>query len=138
MDGFNPKSPLEYALGKFVEEGSEVIQAVEKIRTFGLTNRHRNEGINIAKLQSEISDWIGALQQVNLELGLFGHQPLIINDITAIRQKMIKIHKFSQQSRHLGLLSGPLRFPHRSSLYFFEPGDVPPTEFTPRLPDLPS
>lgn len=123
--------PLFYALGKVSEEAGEITQAVEKIKCFGLSGRYPDGTQNLTKLQDEITDLMGAVEQVNLELIALKLSPLNLYNLSGIRQKMIKIHKYSALSIRRNILRSTLQRPSPDSPYFFGNDDVPPLEQSP-------
>lgn len=106
---FNPKTPIEYMLGKVSEECSEITQIIEKIRTFGFGSLDPKSGRNNHQLlQAEILDFHGSLIQLNAELNAAGLPPLTLDDVPALSAKLDKIERYSLISIRDGLLERPL------------------------------
>lgn len=103
---------LEYALDCVSEEASEIIQAIGKIKRFGLRDKRTpTHHPNIDILQAEILDLIGALRQLNIELFNVEENPIRIDIEPAIQAKIAKIHRYSELSITNGCLSEPLSRP---------------------------
>lgn len=106
---FNPKTPLEYVLGLLEEEAGEVIQAVEKLRRFGLEGRYPDTGrTNFEQLQLELIDLRAIELQVDLELQKLDLPPLAAFRPDLIRRKLEKVYRLSRLSQANGLLEGDL------------------------------
>lgn len=107
---FNPKTPVDYLLGKLSEECGEIIQAIEKVRTFGFSSLERRSGRNnFERLQLEILDFRGTLTQLNAELDKDGLPMFTVNHHSTIIAKMAKIRHYSEYSIEMGLLASPLQ-----------------------------
>lgn len=101
---FNPKSPLECALGLIEEECSEIIQIIEKIRRFGLDSKKGDVGpTNIEHLQKELLDLRGSITQTNAELLKVGRQTLTLRNKAAVKKKLEKVRFYSEISMCEGL-----------------------------------
>lgn len=106
---FNPKSPVDYMLGKLSEECAEIIQAIEKVRIFGFCGVYHGTGRgNFEQLQLELLDFRGTLAQLNAELDRAGLPMFALNHHSTIIGKMAKIRGYSEFSIENGLLASPL------------------------------
>lgn len=106
---FNPKSPVDYMLGKLSEECSEIIQAIEKARIFGFSGVYPDTGrTNFDQIQLELLDFRGTLVQLNAELSRAGLPMMSLNHLPTIIGKINKIQQYSAWSLRSGLLAEPL------------------------------
>lgn len=105
------KTPFEYVLGIVSEEATEVIGAIEKIRRFSAGNlpcSRTGKITNLAALQDEVTDLLGSIEQLNLEIKRLGGPIIDLNDGQGKMERMLKIQRTSARSLEAGVLGQPL------------------------------
>jgi hypothetical protein len=121
----NALSPLQHALVVLGEEAAEVSegamdiaqraarisQIAQKALRFGIEDYHPiKRMINLAHMQDELSDLMGAIRLFNVELEKAGLPPLRTDDEARIQRKMNRIVIYSDRSLRSGKLSGFLDY----------------------------
>lgn len=92
----------EYLLNCLSEECAEIIQAVSKIQRFGLHSDYVGK-TNLDVLRSEIYDLRGVIAELDCstEVGSFD----TLGSSKAVADKQLKLRKYMEMSRELGLLT---------------------------------
>lgn len=121
----NALSPLQHALVVLGEEATEISvsaseiaqrsatisQVAQKALRFGISDVHPiKKMINLAHMQEELSDFIGAIRIFNAELEKAGLPPLRLDDEARIQRKMNRIVCYSDRSLRSGKLSNFLDY----------------------------
>lgn len=121
----NALSPMQHALVVLGEEATEISvsasevaqraatisQVAQKALRFGIEDFHPiKRMINLAHMQEELSDFIGAIRVFNAELEKAGLPPLRMDDEPRIQRKMNRIVIYSDRSLRSGKLSGFLDY----------------------------
>lgn len=101
-------TPLEYLLDELAEESADVIQAIIKIKKYGLDHEHSRQGSNADKLQTTISEFIAAVEYLNLELLRLGRNEIELTRDKEIDKAIAAIKQHSKLSIERGLLNEPL------------------------------
>lgn len=90
----------EYLLNCLSEECAEIIQAVSKIQRFGLHSDYAGK-TNLQMLTQEVADFHGVIEAMTQHTSM----DLLQYPMRLVNEKQLKLDKYMEMSRELGLLT---------------------------------
>lgn len=96
----SPRKRLDYLLGLLQEEAAEIVQETSKTLRFGMYEQYTPEHpTNIQRVINEVKDLLTITEIIHQEFGID-----FVCDEEYFNTKSMKIEKYSNLSRELGLL----------------------------------
>lgn len=100
-------TPVQYFLGKAIEEAGELIQILAKTQAFGVNQYYDKDPLkrsNIERVNMEFNDLLATIERLNLEINLEGKTKMhILRNPTLIKAKLKKLQKYFLFSIRCGM-----------------------------------